>query len=119
MCAGGEINCKFEVMDKEQYKREHAVKIANGIIKTANEIVSIMKKEKAARFALFEPKDKKDASVVGLIEDRDGNLAEVYKEGESWLVRLNYTNISDVAKQKKLAKAMQFWYYNNYVKGKE
>lgn len=65
-----------------------------------------MKKDKGPRFTL----------TGSTITDRDGITGEVYKEGESWLVRITAApNIED-KKLLKIAKAMQSWYYYTHVK---
>lgn len=74
--------------------------------------ITKMKKDKGPRFTvyIFENPEKIE------IKDRDGNIGEVYKLLESYLVRITTTNLTDEDKKLKLAKSMQFWYYNTQVK---
>lgn len=96
-------------MDKEQYKREHAVKIANGIIKTASEIVNIMKKDKGPAFTLSE---------LTITETKTGITGTVKQDGNGYSVIItDARNLSDTKKHA-LAKRMRNWYYYNYVQNK-
>lgn len=65
-----------------------------------------MKKDKGPAFAF---------DGTSFINDRDGNIGEVYQEGKSFLVRLTATNLTDEDKKLQLAKRMQSWYYNTQV----
>ena len=85
--------------------------------------INFMKKDKGPQFTLMNlpspierTESKTTICITPTITDRSGNIGEVYKEGESWMVRITESKLPDDKKKLQLAKRMQAWYYNTQVK---
>ena len=73
-----------------------------------------MKKDKGPAYTVYNFKNGEEIHI----KDRDGNVGEVYKQLESYRVRIISSVLTDESKQLALAKRMQAWYYNTQVNGK-